>query len=373
MAGLDLEGRVARGAASAQGGKAEGGGCGVAAAPVLTVAVPAYNVEAFLERGLSTFDDDRLDGSLEVVVVDDGSTDGTRALAEGFASRRPGVFRVVSQENRGHGGAVNTALSEARGRWFRIVDGDDWVDTDALTALISDLDALDADLAADVKTEVNEQTGESRVFPLPVSIEPGRAVPFADVSRDHEAAVQLKIHTLIARTDYLRGIGMRLLEHTFYEDMEYVIKATAPASSIAFLDLPVYRYLVGRADQSVSRSSYVRRWADHTRVADELVRYLGAQEARAAAGEPGGLSAVALSYLRWRVELFVDTHYNIALLFDEDRRRGRRRAREFRAALRARDADLWRRGEKRYRTALALNLLGLSYASIERLVASRRR
>lgn len=370
MAGKAFAEDGASGEGLAEGASRPGG---AAPAPELTIAVPAYNVEAYLDRGLSSLDDPRFEGKLEVVVVDDGSTDGTRALAERYAARRPGVFRVISQANRGHGGAVNTALAAARGRWFRIVDGDDWVDADSLAALLADLAALSCDLVVDVKTEVDASTGEQTVFGLPVGVEPGATVPFGRVAADAEAAVQLKIHTLTARTAYLRAHGVHLLEHTFYEDTEYAVKASAPASTIAFLDLPVYRYLVGRADQSVSRASYVRRWGDHTRVVDELLGYLAASERAAARGEKGSLSGTALAYLRWRVQLLIDTHYNIALLFDDDRRRGRRRAREFRAELRGRDAGLWRRGEKRYRTALALNLLGLSYASIERLVAGRRR
>lgn len=67
-----------------------------------------------------------------------------------------------------------------------------------------------------------------------------------------------------------------------------------------------------------------------------------------------------------------DTHYNIALLFDEDRSRGRARAKEFRRELRRADIDQWTRGEQRYRMAMLLNRLSLSYNSIKRLVARRR-
>ena len=302
----------------------------------LTVAVPAYNVESYLMRGLESYLDPRFVGKLEVVVVDDGSTDGTRALAEEFAARSHGVIRVISKKNGGHGSAVNAGLAEARGRYFRVVDGDDWVNADGMAVT-------------------------------------GRALDFSSVLTNGDTVFQIMIHTLTARTDYLRGIGIRLLEHTFYEDYEYVVKASVPASTICYLDIEVYQYLVGNENQSVSQANYVRRWDDHDRVVMELLDYLERcehGEVCAASGEK--LSNESVCYVREKVHLIVDTHYNIALLFDEDRRRGRARAKAFRRELRRADIDQWARGEQRYRMAMILNRLSFSYNSIKRLVSKRR-
>ena len=102
------------------------------------------------------------------------------------------------------------------------------------------------------------------------------------------------IHTLTAKTSYLRSTGLHLLEHTFYEDYEYILKASAPARDIVFYDIEVYQYLVGNAQQSVSFDNYVKRWGDHTRVVDEVLRILNVARmekslspALIAAGGPG--------------------------------------------------------------------------------------
>lgn len=360
---------------------------------VLTVVVPAYNVEAYLERGLSSFLDERLLGRLEVLIIDDGSTDGTRAIAQKYASIAPQTFRVVTKENGGHGSAINRGIELATGAYFRIVDGDDWVHTDGLAEELDILEHLDADLVVDKKREVDMLTGENQLFELAGSPElwlstpcvstpcastpyapvlgsqiptsdqqqstpcvstPCTPIPFSCVCQDHAIAAQLMIHTLTVRTELLRRAGVDVLEHTFYEDFEYVVKASAPASTIAFLDIEVYQYLVGNATQSVSHQNYVRRWDDHTRVVRELLRY--AAEARAGHLH---LSAEARAYVEYKLHLVIDTHYNIALLFDADRTRGRARAREFRAELRATDRAQWRLGERRYWSALALNVLGM--------------
>ena len=83
---------------------------------VLTVAIPCYNSEAYMKKAL----DHALVGGddVEVLVVDDGSTDGTLEVAQDYERRYPGVIRVIHQENKGHGGAVNTALAEAQGIYF---------------------------------------------------------------------------------------------------------------------------------------------------------------------------------------------------------------------------------------------------------------
>ena len=339
----------------------------------LTVAVPAYNVESYLARGLESYLDPRFVGKLEVVVVDDGSTDGTRALAEEFAARSHGVIRVISKKNGGHGSAVNAGLAEARGRYFRVVDGDDWVNTDGMAELLERLADLDCDLVVDKKREIDMASGEGRLFPLAKGVVTGRALDFSSVLTNGDTVFQIMIHTLTARTDYLRGIGISLLEHTFYEDYEYVVKASVPASTICYLDIEVYQYLVGNENQSVSQANYVRRWDDHDRVVMELLDYLERceyGEVCAASGQK--LSNESVCYLREKVHLIVDTHYNIALLFDEDRSRGRARARAFRRELRRADIDQWARGEQRYRMATLLNRLSFSYNSIMRLVSKRR-
>ena len=329
---------------------------------VLTIVVPSYNVEAYLERGLESFCDERLANALEVIVVNDGSSDATPQIAQRFVDREPRIFRLISKENGGHGSTINAGLDAATGMYFRVVDGDDWVDTDGLVELIAKLEHTDADLVIDKKREVDMKTGESRLFDLAPGTVVGEVLPFSHVCPDPAISAQIMIHTLTVRTEHMRSTGMCLLEHTFYEDYEYIVKASVPATSIEFFDIEVYQYLVGNAGQSVSHANYVKRWDDHERVVWELLRYLAACRERAS-----HLSPEALEYLEYKVHLIIDTHYNIALLFDDNKKRGRARARTFRDKLKASDAWQWEWGNRRYRQALVLNRLGIGYGFAERL------
>lgn len=319
--------------------------------PLLTIAVPSYNVQAYLEKGLSTYDDDRLNGILEVIVVNDGSTDATEEIAARFAAKRPSVFKLVNKENGGHGSAVNAGIDAVSGKYFRVIDGDDWADTENLVRFVHGLADIDADLVVDVKQEVDMQTGATQLFPFPGYVPQGGVCSFDQVCTREDIASYIMIHTLSIRTDYLRSIGLKLLEKTFYVDYEYTVKASVDARTIQFVNLNVYQYLVGNAAQSVADGNYVRRWDDHTRVTNEMLRLYEARK--------GSADEARLGYLRRRAMLICNTHYNIALIFDKDRRRGVRRAKEFRTYLRENHSEMAGLTNRRYLLASVLHYAGV--------------
>jgi len=320
----------------------------------LSICVPSYNVSAYLPQTLASYADVRLEGRVEVIVVDDGSTDdgATLALARSFERSWPGIFRVLTKPNGGHGSAINAALAVARGRYFRTIDADDWVDSDALLELTRRLEGLSCDCVVDVKTEVDMATRAERRFDLPAEAPLDRVLPFEEVCVQPELTPFLMIHTLSFRTEQLRACGLRLLEKTFYEDFEYVVKGTLDAADLCFVDLTVYRYLVGNAVQSVADASYVRRWADHERVTQEICALYERRRA--------SLSPARAAYLFQRACLIVNTHYNIALIFDADRARGLARARSFRWRLERDHGSVARATQRRYLVARACHAAGVS-------------
>ena len=107
--------------------------------PLITFAIPSYNSEEYLHIAL-----DSLLGheeEIEVLVIDDGSKDQTLKIAETYAEKYPNII-PIHQENKGHGGAINTAVEHAKGLYFKVLDSDDWVNKDALSALLEDIKTL---------------------------------------------------------------------------------------------------------------------------------------------------------------------------------------------------------------------------------------
>lgn len=233
----------------------ETGGDG--AATLLTIVIPAYNASAYLERAVEGLDE--VDG-IEVVVVDDGSTDRTGQLADRWAAAHPDRFRVIHQANRGHGGAINAGLADARGEFFKVLDADDWFDIPSLRSLLALLAERQTTGIDAVFTDfVHERVGKtprlarfSTVFPA------GRVFEWPDTERFARHQV-LMMHAIVYRTQLLRECGLRLPEHTFYVDNLVVVMPLARVRRMRYLPVPLYRYLVGREGQSVEPDVMVQR------------------------------------------------------------------------------------------------------------------
>ena len=96
---------------------------------LLTFAIPCYNSQEYMGKCIESL----LPGGdeVEILIIDDGSTDLTADIADKYEEKYPGIVRAIHQENGGHGEAVNTGIRNASGLYFKVVDSDDWVDKDA--------------------------------------------------------------------------------------------------------------------------------------------------------------------------------------------------------------------------------------------------
>ena len=114
---------------------------------LISFLVPAYNSEAYLDRCLLSlvgFGED-----VEIIVVDDGSKDSTGEIADRYALEHSNV-QVIHQENGGHGEAVNAGLRNATGRYYKVVDSDDWVNTKSLIRIMTKMKKLEEDGGVDM-------------------------------------------------------------------------------------------------------------------------------------------------------------------------------------------------------------------------------
>ena len=112
---------------------------------ILTVTIPSYNVEAYLEDCLESFVNSEVMDDIEVLIVNDGSSDNTAKIAQRYVDKYENTFRLINKENGGHGSTINTGVREAKGKYFKVVDGDDWVDTRSFIHLVKVLKESDAE------------------------------------------------------------------------------------------------------------------------------------------------------------------------------------------------------------------------------------
>jgi succinoglycan biosynthesis protein ExoO len=114
--------------------------------PEVSVIIPAYNTESYIARAIASALDQTLH-NIEVLVVDDASTDSTAEVARRFQDERVRV--LVNDQNMGAAGARNRALREARGNWIAVLDSDDWYAPERLERLLQVAQAEQADMVAD--------------------------------------------------------------------------------------------------------------------------------------------------------------------------------------------------------------------------------
>lgn len=235
---------------------------------LLTIAIPAYNVENYIEKLLQTVLWTEMEDEIEILIVNDGSKDGTRALIEEYETKYYSCVKVINKENGGHGSALNCAVAFAKGVFFKAIDGDDWVDTKALKQLLGRLKDLDCDLIITDYKRVFEGTGHEQIVEM--SIQENRIFELKEIALRLQG---LCYHNICFRTEMLRKANLRLTEHSFYVDNEYLIFSLPHVEKVIYFKNPVYCYRLGRIDQSVSKSSMQKNVMQHRSVLNGLCNW----------------------------------------------------------------------------------------------------
>lgn len=236
---------------------------------LLTITVPCYNSESYMSKCI----DSLLYGGedVEILIVDDGSTkDNTAKIADDYQRRYPHIVRAIHQENKGHGGAVNTGIANATGIYFKVVDSDDWVDQQSYGKILETLRAIT--LGSDqidclFSNYVYEKQGvrRKRVMKYARYMPEGKVFGWKDM-KHIDFAHYVLMHSIIYRTELLREAGLKLPEHTFYVDNIYAFEPFVKVRKMYYLNVNFYRYFIGRSDQSVNESVMIGRIDQQERV-----------------------------------------------------------------------------------------------------------
>lgn len=252
----------------------------------LSVGIPCYNSAEYMDHAISSilegahFSDD-----IQVIVVDDGSTkDDTFAKAKAWEARYPDLVKAVHQENGGHGMAVLSALEAADGVYFKVCDSDDWYDGDALDSLMKTLRSfIDYDVRVDlvVTNYVYEhvEDGKQNVIDYRFALRRNKVLTWEKIG--HFGYDQnLLMHALCYRTDILRDGGIPMPAHTFYVDNIYAYVPLPRCKTLYYLDVDLYRYFIGREDQSVNEKVMMGRMDQQLRVTRQMIDNVDPQAVR---------------------------------------------------------------------------------------------
>ena len=272
---------------------------------ILSVVIPAYNVSEYLERCVESVMS-KSDGRVETVIVNDGSKDDTpdkaRALAERFGEDN---VVIIDKENGGHGSAVNAGIGRARGKYVRILDGDDYVNTPDFERLVALLGEQSADIVLTDYSEDHAESGELTPRRYYGRMSHGVTYDFDDLCKGDTAFSDWGpiLATANYRLDMLKG-RFSLTEHSSYTDMEFDAYSVKDAATAVYYPLDVYRYFVGREGQSISRGSYMRNFKQHESIVFKIIRFY----------YEGGLSEPKRNYVLKKIIIpMVTAHYVILI------------------------------------------------------------
>lgn len=241
-------------------------------AKTITFGIPCYNSAEYMDHCITSI----LEGSayandIQIVVVDDGSTkDNTLAKALEWQTKYPEIVKAVHQENGGHGMAVLKALENAEGTYFKVVDSDDWLDGESLAKLLDILrDFEERDLRVDlvISNYVYEhmEDGKHTTIDYRYVLRRNKIITWDKVGH-FNMAQNLLMHSLCYRTDVLREGGVPMPAHTFYVDNIYAYVPLPRCKTLYYLDVDLYRYFIGRDDQSVNEKVMVSRIDQQLRI-----------------------------------------------------------------------------------------------------------
>ncbi|MFR4128777.1 MAG: glycosyltransferase family 2 protein [Roseburia inulinivorans] len=243
---------------------------------ILSIVVPAYNVEKYLDRCLTSFEIDSILEKIEVLVVNDGSKDHTADIAQKYCDKYPETYFLYNKENGGHGSGINYGIRYATGKYFKIVDGDDWLNKQELSAFVEMLGRIDTDIVATDFVCVQNQT-DKVLQKKYCTLKKEQYGKIADITKGEVRNV-IKMHAMTIRTAILKQNSIKIDEHCYYVDCEYITYPIPYVRSIYFYPRFIYMYRLGRNGQSMDINSLQKNRAQHQRVFNSLLEFYSGLE-----------------------------------------------------------------------------------------------
>lgn len=306
---------------------------------IITFIIPSYNVELYLEKALNSFLAPELSEQLEVIIVDDGSSDKTPLIAQRYVTTYPQIYRLIQKENGGHGSVINVGSKAACGKYFKVIDADDWILTENLAEFIRYLEKNDVDVVLTPFHMINMSSGEKILQKMNLK-EYDRIYTPKDLTDNWRAFKYCAtFHGITYRTAFYNQHYHILPEKVFYEDQEYSTIPFCYAESIATLNLNLYQYLVGNSEQSVSNANRVRRIRHLDIVIDHMLHFWEKNHTKTGFTE--------IFFLKKMEDIVLSYYVNMCIL-NPQKKQGRKKCHNLNRRLNTSCSKLYARTHKKY-------------------------
>ncbi len=233
----------------------------------ISFVVPCYNSESYMEKCIDSLLIGKED--VEIIIIDDGSKDNTGKIADRYQKKYPKIVKAIHQENGGHGEGINTGLKHATGKYFKVVDSDDWLDEEAYKKLLKEIKHIDTDLVVCNYVYTYTDGRKDQTISFANVYEEGKVLTWNDIHR-FKLTQYPSLHSMMYKKSVLDKSNIDLPKHVFYEDNLFIYLPLPNTKTIYYLNLDLYRYFIGRPDQSVQETQMIKR-ASHQRLVTERV------------------------------------------------------------------------------------------------------
>lgn len=267
----------------------------------LTIIIPSYNTVSFIHKNMATFIDERLFEKVEILLINDGSKDNTAELAMKYEEDYAGYVRCINKENGGHGSVINRGIQEAQGKYIKVIDADDWVDTDNLIRMVELLCVTDADVVINPYIKIHQQTGEKLLCGTIDNVN-GSTFEFNKLVKENYKIV---LHSGTYKTELFREHGIKVTEKCFYEDFQYTLYPIPYINTVIYNENPVYYYLVGQKTQSVNATSGLKNMDMYIKVYRDAIGYFESIESSTDANIREYMSNCLSDYLRSMYNIYL--------------------------------------------------------------------
>lgn len=244
---------------------------------LLTIAVPTYNAEKYLRDNLESFKIEEILDDIEILIINDGSNDGSLKIAEEYVKRYPDTYRVITKENGGHGSGINCGIQNANGTYFKVVDADDWVEREGFCELLKVLRDHEVDIVySRFLWAYDMGEGDKTRFKTKAEmVKPFESVCYEKdyMFDDIAEKLYIKMHHMTIRTEILRERQIHIDENCYYVDTEFITFPIPYVNTICFADATVYMYRIGRQGQSVGLDKMQKNEANYDRVIEHLLEF----------------------------------------------------------------------------------------------------
>lgn len=236
--------------------------------PLLTVAIPAYNVELYIEETVSSILKSKYTNDIEIIIVNDGSTDSTLEISNNLSSKYPCV-KVINKNNGGHGSAINYGIKYATGKYFRLLDGDDWFDASEFDKYIELLKKEEADIVFTDLMECFIKNNFNRPVTYYSHLPEYKMLELDNISFPKWGPM---LPTTTIKTTLLKKSNFKIDEHCYYVDQEYNLACYLYAKTATYYPLMIYHYRLERDGQSMEKNSLIKNVASHEKVCTRLLK-----------------------------------------------------------------------------------------------------